>query len=359
MASLNFNLKNFKGSSGALRHAVPLMFGAHLAIREAAPFDALSATHETFAPHYEEHLKPRIEEFEAKRVAALAGYRGRLFLFCLGAVILVAITILMVPFTVSAGDNSFGLLALPVLGIFGLWIWATSPLRKYRQGVKSDIYPLIFKFFGDDFIYEATSPLTVKSLRPSDIIPSYDNEYTEDYVRGSHDGVGLEMIEAKLTETRGSGKHRHTVTVFRGLAILFAMNKNFAGKTIVKKDAGAIGNWFSDKFQKLETVRLEDPVFENRFEVFSSDQVEARYLLTPAFMERLLELSSLFGNADIRCSFYDDRLLLLLPSSHDRFEAVSAFQPVTFVDEIDTILQEMPLIFEIIDVLKLDRDTRL
>jgi len=106
-------------------------------------------------------------------------------------------------------------------------------------------------------------------------------------------------------------------------------------------------------------VRLEDPNFEKRFEVFSTDQVEARYLLTPSFMERLMALSSLFNDAHIQCSFYDDRLLLMIPSSDDRFDAISAFQPVTFEQEINTILAEMALIFDIVTVLKLNERTGL
>ena len=38
-------------------------------------------------------------------------------------------------------------------------------------------------------------------------------------------------------------------------------------------------------------MRLEDPRFEDRYQVYSSDQIGARALLTPAVMERLMELA--------------------------------------------------------------------
>ena len=147
------------------------------------------------------------------------------------------------------------------------------------------------------------------------------------------------------------------------------MNKNFSGKTVVKKDRGKMGNWFARKFNKplfskkpidLKNVKLEDPVFEKKFEVYSTDQVEARYLLTTSFMERLLELSGLFSkNGVIQCSFYLNKLLLMIPSDKNRFEVGSIYQPATFIDDIDQILKEMTIIFQIIDILKLERKTGL
>lgn len=96
-------------------------------------------------------------------------------------------------------------------------------------------------------------------------------------------------------------------------------------------------------------------MFEKQFEVYSNNQVEARYLLTTSFMERLLRLSDLLGSNHIQCSFYDDKLLLMVPSSYNRFETSSIYVPATFVGDINTILSEMKLIFEIIDILKLNQ----
>jgi hypothetical protein len=42
--------------------------------------------------------------------------------------------------------------------------------------------------------------------------------------------------------------------------------------------------------QHRERVRLEDPVFEKVYEVYGTDQVAARALLNPAFMEKMLKL---------------------------------------------------------------------
>jgi hypothetical protein len=109
----------------------------------------------------------------------------------------------------------------------------------------------------------------------------------------------------------------------------------------------------------LERVKLEDPVFEKQFEVFGSDQVEARYLLTTSFMDRLLKLAEIFQSGSIQASFYNNTLLIMVPTYKNYFETASIFKPANFIEEINTILSEMKLVFDMIDTLKLYERTGL
>jgi len=332
---------------------------------------------ESFEPYYKKNILPHVKLFEYKRTKALKNLRKR-------SIIAIPLQLIIIYFTVKGvlwiynhmkGDISDALGACVSLGIIllaGVGYWRRTAARKYADNVKTIIFPKIFKFFGEDYFYDEDKFTTLKqlpALKTSGIVPSYDNSYLEDYVKGKYNNTTLELIEAQLTETRGSGKNRRTVTVFNGVFVLLGMNKDFLGKTVVKKDSGKIGNWFTRKFNKplfskkivdLNNVKLEDPVFEKKFEVYSTDQVEARYLLTTSFMERLLELSGLFSKSGvIQCSFYLNKLLLMIPSDKNRFEVGSIYQPATFVDDINDILKEMAVIFQIIDILKLERKTGL
>jgi hypothetical protein len=312
-----------------------------------------------FSPHYEEHIRPHVKRFEEKRINALKSLKSRsiksIVVFCL---LCAAIPGLLITFEFAEGGYKI-LAILTLLAIVALVAFAYKPISDYRSEVKGLIYPEIFKYFGRDFVYDRKGPLAVKSLMDSEIIPSHDQVKKEDYIKGEHNGVKLEMMEATLYKRIRHNKRTETKVTFQGIMILLSMNKNFTGKTIVKRDVGFIGNFLNKSFSKYENVKLEDPVFEDKFEVYSSDQVEARYLLTTSFMERLLELSDVFGEGGIQCSFYNDRLLLLIPTSKNRFEASSVFKPATFVDDINMILKEMSLIFQIIEMLKLDEKTGL
>ena len=318
-----------------------------------------------FEPYYKKHILQHVKVFELKRIETLCNLRKRSIIAIPIYIIIFLSTILGVHYFYTAFDV---ILVLGFMAFFGVGYWSHKPVRKYAANVKAEVFPEIFRFFGKDYFYSEDSLLKMELLDVSGIIPSHDSSYLEDYVKGNYKDVNLELTEAKLTQTQGSGKNRRTVTVFNGIFVLLEMNKNFSGKTIVKKDIGKIGNWFTKKLGKklfsktidLENVKLEDPVFEKKFEVYSTDQVEARYLLTTSFMERLLELSGLFSKQGvIQCSFYINKLLLMIPSDKNRFEVGSVFQPATFVDDINHILKEMAIVFQIIDILKLEHKTGL
>ena len=100
----------------------------------------------------------------------------------------------------------------------------------------------------------------------------------------------------------------------------------------------------------------EDTEFNNQFCVFSSNQVEARYLLTPAFMERLLSLEKLCGGG-VSCCFYDEKIVIQLrhTDTNKWFDSPSIDRKVDFIPECNMIITQMNEIFRIIDILKLNQ----
>ena len=231
-------------------------------IRTLAPAGAEAARFTgDFRPYYEEKIFPRVAEFEARRLAMLRSLRARLWIFLVGCVAILGAGYYFIAEVVTQDHDT--VIGLTVFALIVLWWWTYAPVRRYRRSVKSEIYPDIFRYFGPDFTYQVEGPLTAKSLEASRILPGFDNETREDYISGTHNGVGIELTEALLTEERGSGDNRRTVEVFRGMFIRFQMNKSFTGHTIVTQDAGRLGNWFSGTFSSLERVALEDPVFES------------------------------------------------------------------------------------------------
>lgn len=59
---------------------------------------------------------------------------------------------------------------------------------------------------------------------------------------------------------------------------------------------------------------MESPDFEKVFDVFSTNQIEARYLITPSMMERMLKLDSNFKKG-ITISFRNSTILVAIPDS--------------------------------------------
>ena len=69
----------------------------------------------------------------------------------------------------------------------------------------------------------------------------------------------------------------------------------------------------------LRHTTLEDVVFEKNFDVFTDNEVEARYLITPSFMQRLNSIKKIFLAGAIECAFYKDELIIALHTSRDLF----------------------------------------
>ncbi|MBN1639373.1 MAG: DUF3137 domain-containing protein [Ignavibacteriales bacterium] len=100
---------------------------------------------------------------------------------------------------------------------------------------------------------------------------------------------------------------------FQGLFMMADFNKRISGTTVIIPDKYEKKFGFLAKaFQKLsskkgELVYLENPEFEKKFVVYSSDQVEARYILSTKMMETILGLSKKIRNK-IMLSFVDNNV---------------------------------------------------
>lgn len=81
---------------------------------------------------------------------------------------------------------------------------------------------------------------------------------------------------------------------------------------------------------EMEPVQLEHQEFEERYDVHSTDQVEARALLTPAFMERFVALASKSHFALPGAIADGNRFVVAMPKRfgmHDLFEPPAYWQP--------------------------------
>lgn len=225
--------------------------------------------------------------------------------------------------------------------------WIDVPIYRYNKKVKSKVFPVIFKYFGDDFIYSQTSPWSIKKLKGFNILPFYDTERMYNYVRGTYNNIEIEMVEMGLIqENRESSS-----IVFKGILLLLTLKKPFSGRVIVIRDERSIKG-----VRDMQVVHLEDPEFSKAFNVYADDQIEARVLLTTSFMQRLLALGKLIGSKQVDCSFHSGKLLIRVPTNHNYFQVKPFFQTVNFRHEFKTITDDIQIIFDIVDGLQLDLD---
>jgi len=314
-----------------------------------------------FAPYYDQHILPLVKEFEVNRIETLDKIRIRSFKMGPFLLILAVISAIGIFSYTEAGlfDKLQNWAMICIAGLVCAVVWIAYPAKQYNAQVKERIFPLIFNFISPDCVYQAKSPLSAKELKKFRIIPRFDEEVSDDYIKTNYKNVTIELYETRLNQVNSGSDDDSTHIIFKGIFVILSMNKNFKGSTIVLKDAGSIVNWLKNVATDLKNVKLEDPKFEKEFEVYSSDQVEARYLLTTSFMERLLKLKSEFGGYGIKASFFQNQLLLMIEYHQDLFQVASIMKPATFIEDIQTILRQTEQIFLIVEILKLEEKTGL
>jgi len=225
----------------------------------------------------------------------------------------------------------------------------------WGRDVAEELSAKVFGHFG--YVYSPKAPSAF--LAPFNrccLLPNYDRENLEDHVRGDVGGVPFELAEAFLERRVKRDKRDDYELVFRGLVARYVFPKHFSGRTIVRADRGSIFNSLGYGDVYGERVHLEDPRFEEMFEVFSDDQVEARYLLTPAFMERLLRLAA-ESDAALQAAFEDGDLLLAIDGRRGYFSQPSAWQDLRQNGHIRAFIEDIGFIREIAEILNLDAET--
>ncbi len=138
---------------------------------------------------------------------------------------------------------------------------------------------------------------------------------------------------------------------FNGVIVELDMNKKFEGHTfILEKDN--IKDNLAAKTDSYEKINLEDPEFSQEFCVYSQNQIEARYILTTAFMERLKKLKEIYKAEYIRAAFKDEKIIIMIQTGRDMFQMAGNSQMTkeTFIQLFD----EITSVLDIIDILKLN-----
>ena len=139
---------------------------------------------------------------------------------------------------------------------------------------------------------------------------------------------------------------------FRGVIISFEFNKLFKGHTFFHENSLRAKKIPFDK-KKYKKVNLESVTFEKKYNVYSDDQIEARYLFTTAFIERIENLSFAFKAKYVRGSFKDDKLVLAIHTGKDMF-AMGSDSKDTDAHTFEILFDEMISVLQIVDALKLN-----
>jgi len=254
-------------------------------------------------------------------------------------------------------DPRLSVLGVIVCLVIG-WAGGIEKLDALKKKIKLELLTEIARTTGLKYALKPYLPTRYHRFLEHGIIPRHERKHFEDHFEGEMHGCDFELYEAHFEKKVRQRRGHRWVTVFRGVMIRIGFPHNVEGVTVITRDKGVF-NMFEAfgrklKKKKLERIGLVDPKFEKIFEVYGNDQMIARYMLTPSFMERLLALESALEGKNVRALFDEDSgsgELLIAAETGDQFEISSLFNPVPDKSKVMGVVDEIRLVTEIIDLL--------
>ncbi|MBT5191534.1 MAG: DUF3137 domain-containing protein [Rhodospirillaceae bacterium] len=309
-----------------------------------------------FNDYYREHIEDWMSSQEQRRKAAL-GYRLKVLV--IGLPIMAVISIILA--ALASSDNDFWNGVLGFIILLG-WLFVIGLAISKGEDLSDDVKAFMIKHLCDFFelSYDPQEmPAGLHKYVSLDLIPSHASAMIDEAFTAERENVSMFMADVTAYGYRGTGVDRHREVQFAGAILEFTYRKQFKGQTIAFSDRGLIGNLLKGSWRSEQRIRLENAEFEDRFEVFGTDEIESRYLMTPLFMERMVALSDLIGSSKkMRFAFAEDRLLVVVPG-WDLFEAASLAHAMNDPLQVQTFLNEVGLIMGIADTMKLNLDSRI
>ena len=220
---------------------------------------------------------------------------------------------------------------------------------KFEKEVKQAMMRKIVPILGD---LKWSSSITIPSYeaRSLCIFPNFVRNNADDYFAGCHNGVDFEIFNPNLEDKRRSKNRTYYVTVFDGVIVKFKLNKNFSGHTIIVNNS----LFHMSPASSLRHTELEDVQFEKKYDVYTTDEVEARYLITTAFIDRLNNLKTKFLAKNIECAFKDEYLYVAFEKK-DAFGICNIYKPIADFEQFNSMFEQILAVRRLIDVFKLEQ----
>ncbi len=295
-------------------------------------------------------------EQERRKVFARVVETGCVLAGIVGVVLLVIAW--RVPELVAEG---MGFVAVVVVLVGVLIFWLTKRYgADYKRRFKDRIIGRIVRFVDEGLAYYPTRCISRSVYMLSGLYKTKPDRYRgDDLVTGKVGDTSIEFSEIHSEyKSRDSKGNTHWHTIFRGLFFIGDFNKQFKGNTYVLPDVAerAFG-WLGQKLQELnptreELIKLEDPEFEKYFVVYGDSQIEARYILSPSLMRRIVAFKRK-TRSEIRLSFVGSKVYVAVPFERKLFEP-SLVKTILDTELLEDYFEDLQLAIGIVEDLNLN-----
>ncbi len=259
----------------------------------------------------------------------------------------------------------------------------TKEFSKFKKIENEAILKMVEQLF-PSFQFSQEQQVSLQQVKASKIfnwIADNDNMHTYGTIKNTHDGIPVHIADIGILHKKDlSGlvaiPYMGQLTVlyqliepikytfskktadnllysFRGMFCSANFPKRLVGHTLVlpRSIATKADRWIVEYIED-EPVRLEDVRFSKHFLVYTTDQVEARYVLSTSLMERIVEFKKRSGQ-NIMLSFLHNTIYVAIENTEGIFSFPSG--DVSSMKVIEEIVAQVSLTKYIVQDFNLNR----
>lgn len=190
-----------------------------------------------------------------------------------------------------------------------------SRYLQYGSGIDTQtIRDQIFGMLDWDYRAKSIPPPVMPLMNACKIITSLSGSYrcNGHLIGVTHNDMAFELREIEARKDIIPQNTQNELAAhpgFEGILVTLRHPSAFLGRTIIVRDKGIRNRKIVNGMSRAGFVDRE---FERRFEVYADDQVEARTLISPDFMERLMLFQNDMRAESVECVFLGNQLHLAL-----------------------------------------------
>ena len=275
---------------------------------------------------------------------------------------------ILAPFCMKAGlDKDHELFnPTPLAGIGALlsvsfiitaFIVSYKDAKRYKELYKSYFVEKSLKKVFAEVNYDHSAGMPFEDIKSTGMVKTGNRYYSNDYFTGKYHDVSFRQADVKIVQESSDSEGTHTETIFEGRWMIFDFPKKFDHRLqIVQKRFPAYKKAEDNPITgtNLQKISTESITFDKKFKTYAEDGFEAYYLLSPDFIEKVEELVSR-QKGKTMFIFKDNKLHIAVHNRKDAFETPNPLKKIDEAKEIEKITDEIKIITNFVDYLKLNR----
>ncbi|MCR8685610.1 DUF3137 domain-containing protein, partial [Campylobacter ureolyticus] len=215
-------------------------------------------------------------------------------------------------------------------------VYIFEEIKKYKISfktiyIKNFIEKQGFKYLG----HKTPNKFDRILLQSSGFFNSSQINYLDDVIEGEKFGTKFKFFEIFINSSDSN---------FGGVFFVADFSKEINSQTtIISKK---IINF------KSYNILMDNALFNDKFKVFSDNPINAMYILTPLFLEKIANLTKIFGDS-IKINFKNSKIYIHIEGKYNHFEP-DIYKSAITNNPAKNILDEINALLDIVEILVLN-----